>query len=139
MKHRPIGVWLIGIFFVYYGTFPFIDPLLLRNGISLPLLDHFPARHMNRLDYIPFFFAGGLCLYGALSLFKLERIALYLVPIGGLFRGFLTMHIRITKWGVERVTPEMWKNVFLGGLMFLGVFVLLFLYLLKLSNKGVLK
>jgi hypothetical protein len=139
MKQRPLGVWLIAIFFAYYGTFPFIDPFLLHNGVSLPLFDHFPARHMNRLDYIPFFFAGGLCAYGAVSLFQLKRIALYLLPIGGLSRGFLTTHIVITKFGVDRITPEMWKNVFIGSLMFLGAFALLFLYLLRLSKKGVLR
>jgi hypothetical protein len=139
MKQRPLGVWLIAIFFVYYGTFPFIDPILLQNGVSLPLIDHYPAKHMSRVDYIPFFLACGLCLYGALSLFQLKRSALYLLPIGGLARAFLTLHFRITKLSVDRITPEMWNNIFKGSLMFLGLIVLLFLYLLWNSKKGVLK
>ena len=36
------------------------------------------------------------------------------------------------------MTPEMWSNVLIGGSLGFGLFLLLFLYLLRLSKKGIL-
>jgi len=71
-------------------------------------------------------------------LLRLQKIAMYLLPIGGAGRMGLNLWAFLTKFDVEPLPPLGWVALSVGVLVVLGLCSLLFVYLSRLTNKGIL-
>ena len=137
-RKRSIAIWAISLSFLYEGIGPIITPFILQSGLLLPPPRITYAEWMSPFDYFLFLLVGGLCVYGAVALLRLQKIAMYLLPIGGVGRMALNLWAFFTKFDVEPNPSLIWVALSVGLLVVLGLGSLLFVYLSRLTKKGIL-
>jgi len=137
-KKRSWIIWAIALYFLYEGIGPILTPLILHSGLALPSSLTVYAERMSTFDYLLFFLVGGLCIYGAVALLRFQKSAMYLLPIGGTSRTVLNLWAGLTKFELDQSPPINWVVLSITALLALGVWWFLFMYLSRLTNKGIL-
>jgi hypothetical protein len=95
---------------------PIITPFILQaDSTSAPLVAY--AERMSPFDHLLFFLFGGLCVYGAVALLQLQKMAMYLLPIGGAGRIALNLWAFFTKYDVEPTPSLVWGFLSVGLLV----------------------
>jgi hypothetical protein len=134
-KKRSWIIWAIALYLLYAGIGAILTPLILHSGLAVPSSLTVYAERMSTFDYLLFFLVGGLCIYGAVALLRFQKIARYLLPIGGTARTVLNLWADLE---VGSIPPISLVILFVTALLALGVWWLLFMYLSRLTNKGIL-
>ena len=136
MNKRPFFVWLIAIFYLLSTPFTLLSLSLVLSG-TLPLTPEQEAyfSSLSTLDYL-FSFAIGLTGFtGAVALFFLRRVALYL------FCGSFALNVLMSIWHL--MTRDFLSALpgggLLGFILGLGILAAVCLYTWKLTRAGVLR
>lgn len=116
-RKRPFAIWALAFTFLYNGIGPIITPFILQAGLPLPLPLVTYAERMSPFDHLLFFLVGGLCVYGAVALLQLQKMAMYLLPIGGAGRIALNLWAFFTKYDVEPTPSLVWGFLSVGLLV----------------------
>lgn len=137
-RKRSFAIWAISLTFLYDGIAPIMMPVILQSGLPLPLPLITYAERMSPFDHLLYVLVGGLCVYGAVTLLRLQKIAMYLLPIGVAGRMALALWAFFTKFDVEPTPSLIGVALSQGLLVALGLGSLLFVYLSRLTKKGIL-
>jgi hypothetical protein len=136
-RKRSFAIWAISLSFLYEGIGPIITPFILQSGLPLPP----PSYHICRTDVplrlLPVLASWRTLRLWGLALLRLQKIAIYLLPIGGAGRMALNLWA-FTKFDVEPTPSLIWIALSVGLLVVLGLGSLLFVYLSRLTKKGIL-
>ncbi len=134
-KKRPVLVWVISIFYLFSFAWTTLSFFLIFSGvIPLPPEQEAYFNNLTTFDYGYTFLLMGINLAGAISLFLLRKIALYLF-VGGLAISILSTiwHI-LTKGWLQAVGSAGLTGSLIGYVISIAICI----YIWKLTNKGVL-
>lgn len=133
---RPILVWVISAFYVFSTAYTLLSFYLIWSGaitVSQPQRAYFAG--LTVLDYLATIITGLLNLSGAIALFLLRRLALYLF-LGGFSAGLvLSVAQALTLDWVAALPSGGLIGAILGWLIAIGII----LYAWRLARAGVLK
>src|SRR5262245_9357801 len=137
-RQRTFAIWAIALIILYDGIGPIMTPVVLQSGLPLPppLITY--AERMSPFDHLLYVLVGGFCVYGAVALLRLQKIAMYLLPIGVAGRMSLALWAFFSKFDVEPTPSLIGVALSQGLLVALGLGSLLFVYLSRLTKKGIL-
>ncbi len=134
-KKRPGWVWAISIFFFFSAGWTLLSFYLIYTGtVSLNPAQQAYFNNLTILDYSLTILMGFANLVGAISLFLLRKVALYLF-VTALFANLLmtVWHIVFKGWAVAIGAPGL-----LGAIIGLGILVAVCFYSWRLTKSGVL-
>ncbi len=136
MNKRPFFVWLIAIFYLLSTLFTVLSLSLVLSG-SLPLTPEQEAyfSSLSSLDYLFSFVIDLTVFAGAVALFFLRRVALYL------FCGSFDLIVLMSIWHLmtRDFLSALPSGGLLGFILGLGILAAVCLYTWKLTRAGVLK